>query len=195
MAPSPDTLRDRLTADDFEELFVVDMGWDNPPELAVPQLDAGALRAEVVADKKGVTAFRVMCESGLPKRSEQHSVVRELRRMSRDQLIVFVAPDEHLWLWPEQRASGVGYRLVDHRYPSDAPSDAVVQRLLRASFDVAEESKLTSSSVLDRVRRSFNAEKVTRSFYREFQSITRASRAALRGSQGPGIAAGMCRCC
>ncbi len=38
--------------------------------------------------------------------------------------MVFVAPDKHLRQWPEQRPSGVGYRLVDHEYPVHAPTDA-----------------------------------------------------------------------
>ena len=164
-----DRLRERLRASDLAGLFIVEMGWDNPPHFAMPSLDGTELSPVPVADKKGVTAFEVPCSNGLPRRSEQHRVVRALRRLSRDQLIVFTASGEHLWLWPEQRPSGVGYRLVDHRYRSDAPTDAIVQRLERASFSVAEEGSLTSSKVLVRVRRSFNAEKVTRNFYREFQ--------------------------
>lgn len=145
------------------------MGWDNP-ELRQPVdvLDS-ALRPVPVADKRGVTAWRVDCPNGLPKRSEQHRVVRCLKRLSRDQLVVFVAPDRHLWQWPEQRQSGVGYRLVDHEYPANEPTEALLQRLEQASFKIEEEAALTSSSVLTRVRRSFNADKVTKSFYREFQ--------------------------
>ena len=122
-----------------------------------------------VADKRGVTAWRVDCPNGLPKRSEHHRVVRHLKRLSRDQLVVFVTPDKHLWQWPEQRPSGVGYRLVDHEYPVQAPTDALLQRLSQATFKIDEESQLTSSAVLTRVRRSFNADKVTKSFYSGFQ--------------------------
>ncbi len=144
------------------------MGWDNPVQAEPVEVSDSALRPVAVADKKGVTAWRVDCP-GLPQRSEQHRVVRELKRRSRDQLVVFVAPDTHLWLWPEQRSSGVGYRLVDYEYPAQAPTEALLQRLKQASFKIEEENQLTSSSVLDRVRRSFNADKVTKSFYREFQ--------------------------
>ena len=157
-----------LQQGDFDALFRM-MGWDNPEHRLPVDVAESALRPVPVADKRGVTAWRVDCPNGLPKRSEQYRVVRHLKRLSRDQLVVFVTPDKHLWQWPEQRPSGVGHRLVDHEYPVQAPTDALLQRLSQATFKIDEEKQLTSSSVLTRVRRSFNADKVTKSFYREFQ--------------------------
>ncbi len=157
------------------------MGWDHPRHNNPVRIPDGALTAAAVAEKKGVTAFRVNCPGSLPLRAGQDRLVRELRRVSRDQLVVFTAPDECLWLWPEQRPSGVGYRLVAHRYPVDTPTEAILQRLQRASFTISEESSLTSAAVLERVRRSFNAEKVTRSFYREFERHHRSFSEAISG--------------
>lgn len=115
------------------------MGWDNPNNRSPVDVQDSQLRPVPVADKRGVTAWRVDCPSGLPQRSEQHRVIRQLKRRSRDQLVVFVAADTHLWQWPEQRPSGVGYRLVDHAYPVHAPTDALLQRLEQATFTIAEE--------------------------------------------------------
>lgn len=157
-----------LKEGDFDALFRR-MGWDNPGSIETVRVEDSELRPVAVADKRGVTAWRVECPAGAPQRSEQHRVVRRLKRFSRDQLVVFESPDQHLWLWPEQRPSGVGYRLVDHVYPSAVPTEAVLQRLTRASFTLEEEDGLTATSVLARIRRSFNADKVTKSFYREFQ--------------------------
>ena len=158
-----------LQQGDFGALFRQQMGWDNPEQRAPVNVAGSVLCPVPVADKRGVTAWRVDCPTGLPKRSEQHRVVRHLKRLSRDQLVVFVTPDCHLWLWPEQRPSGVGYRLVGHEYRVQAPTDALLQRLSQATFTIDEETDLTSSGVLTKVRRSFNADKVAKSFYREFQ--------------------------
>ncbi len=163
-----DQLRKLLSEGDFEALFNW-MGWDYPERDEPVLVPDSRLRPRRVADKRGVVAWVVNCPTGLPQRSEQRRVVRRLKLLSRDQLIVFVAPDRHLWLWPEQRFSGARYRLVDHEYLAGQPNTALLQRLERASFTLAEEAGLTSSSVLSRVRRSFNSDKVTRSFYREFQ--------------------------
>ena len=174
-------LRDRLVAGDFTGLFIGEMGWDHPRSTDPVHLSENDLTAAAVAQKKGVTAFRADCPGGLPLRAGQDRLVRELRRLSRDQLVVFTAPDECLWLWPEQRPSGVGYRLVAHRCPAGAPTEAILQRLGRASFTLAEEGSLTSAAVLERVRRSFNAEKVTRSFYREFEKHHKSFTEAISG--------------
>ena len=120
-----DRLRGRLVAGDFAGLFIGEMGWDHPRSTDPVHLAENDLTAIAVADKKGVTAFRVACPGGLPLRAGQDRLVRELRRVSRDQLVVFTAPDEYLWLWPEQRPSGVGYRLVGHTHPFDAPTEAI----------------------------------------------------------------------
>lgn len=169
-----------LRKGDFEALFR-SMGWDNPGPIETVRVEDSDLRPVAVADKRGVTAWLVECPGGMPQRSEQHRVVRRLKRFSRDQLVVFESPGQHLWLWPEQRSSGVGYRLVDHGYASAAPTDALLQRLARASFTLDEEEGLTATSVLARVRRSFNADKVTKSFYREFQKHHKAFVAEVEG--------------
>lgn len=161
-------LRELLLQGDFGALFHR-MGWDNPGAIETVQVEDSDLRPVAVAHKRGVTAWQVDCPAGVPERLEQHRIVRRLKRFSRDSLVVFVSPDQHLWQWPEQRPSGVGHRLVDHGYPSAAPTDALLQRLVQARFTLAEEDDLTATSVLARIRRSFNADKVTKLFYREFQ--------------------------
>ena len=165
---------------DFGALFRR-MGWDNPGAIETVQVDGSDLRPLAIADKRGVTAWLVECPAGVPERSEQHRVVRRLKRFSRDQLVVFVSPGQHLWLWPEQRPSGVGHRLVDYGYNSTVPTEALLQRLAQASFRLDEEDGLTATSVLARIRRSFNADKVTKSFYREFQKHHKNFAATVEG--------------
>jgi len=165
-------LKRLLDSADIGGLFL-EMGWDLPPAFYrsrdVP-VAAGSLTAQAVADKRGVTVWVVKCARGLPARLEQQRVVRDLRRLCRDQLTIFVDTEEGMqrWLWPEQRPSGVGYRLVDHEHRRGEPGHALLQRLRRASFSPDEETGLSSSVVLERVRRSFNAARVTRDFYRAF---------------------------
>lgn len=181
---SPQRHRDfrRLIRDgDFETLFIRRLGWDYLERREPVLVPESSLRPVAVADKRGVTVWRVDCPHGLPQRSEQHRVLRSLKRLSRDQLIVFTSAEKHVWQWPEQRPSGVGYRLVDHEYPAGAPSPALLQRLEKAAFTIDEELELTSSEVLHRVRRSFNADKVTKSFYREFQKHHKDFAAKIEG--------------
>lgn len=164
-------LKSLLDTGDLDRLFR-EMGWDNPPPFyrSNPvEVAKTSLKARAIADKRGVTAWEVRCSDGLPVRLDQRRVVNELRRRCRDQLTVFVNDEgTQRWLWPEQRPSGVGYRLVDHEHRRGGSGEALLQRLKKASFSVEEEDDLTASVVLERVRRSFNAAKVTKAFYRAF---------------------------
>ncbi|WP_419842980.1 hypothetical protein [Candidatus Poriferisodalis sp.] len=160
--------REVVRQEHFEELFRR-MGWDHPGSNEPVPVEDSALRPRAVADKRGVTAWLAQCPAGVPERQEQRRVVQRLKKLSRDQLVVFASPDEHLWLWPEQRPSGVGHRLVDYRHRAGAPTQALLQRLSQASFRLDEERTLTATSVLARIRRSFNADKITKSFYGEFR--------------------------
>ena len=173
-------LAELLLHGDFGALFRR-MGWEHPEAIETVRVEDSDLRPVAVADKRGVTAWLVECPAGIPERLEQHRTVRRLKRFSRDQLVVFVSPDQHLWLWPEQRPSGVGHRLVDYGYDSAAPTEALLQRLVQASFSLGEEDGLTATSVLARIRRSFNADKVTKSFYREFQKHHKNFAATVEG--------------
>ena len=168
MTPSHLQMRRLLDGTEFAELFRR-LGWDDPPAgLAQIGVADTPMVAGAVADKRGVLLWAVVCEE-LPSRADQHRVVRAVTRHSRGVLLVFSAPDEQRWLWPEQRSSGVGFRLVDHTYIPGAGNDALLQRLGDASFTIDEEDSLNTPKVLARVRRSFNVEKVTKRFYVEFK--------------------------
>ena len=179
---SDQRMRTLLDADDFGGLFR-GLGWDNPPEDLKAETDDADLRA--VADKRGVTVWEVRSRSlNLPSRGQQHKIVRKAKRFSRDQLMVFASSGEQLWLWPEQRPSGVGYRLVDHSYSRGRGNDALLQRLRDASFSLAEEKSLSATTVLSRVRRSFNVDKVTKAFFKEFKKHHDAFVQAISGISG-----------
>ncbi len=183
---SDQVIRQLLDVEDFGGLFR-QLGWDNPPDgLATWLEDTGWDDIRAVADKRGVTVWEVRSRSlSLPSRGEQHQIVRQAKRLSRDQLMVFASPDEQLWLWPEQRPSGVGYRLVDHPYRRGQRNDALLQRLRDASFKMAEEKSLSATKVLERVRRSFNVDKVTKSFFRAFKKHHNKLVAAIEGVPRP----------
>lgn len=157
-----------LDANDLTRLFER-LGWDRPSKLlgAVDVPETG-LRAEMVAAKLGVGVWRVDSPT-IPPRPAQHRVARVLSQHTTEHLIVFVSDDGHLWLWPEQRASGVGYRLVAHRHTRGRRNHDLLQRLADTEFKLEDDDSLTVLHVLERVRRSFNVERVTKRFYGEFK--------------------------
>lgn len=168
-----DQMRRLLDEGKFQTLFRTQLMWDNPPDhLRRQDLEAMNAAPEVpvmgqcVAEKRGVMVWAIDLPE-IPSRAEQHRKARELRQWSPDHLVVFATPSEQLWLWPEQRPSGTGWRLVDHAYQVGKGNDALLQRLDRVRFEIKE--TLTGPQVLERVRRSFNVDQVTKRFYTEFK--------------------------
>ncbi len=163
-----DRIRELLDGADYFGLFH-DLGWDNPPDTGPVWVEDVDLVASRVVDKKGVAVWKVQCDSP-PNPRQKLPVARELRKHSPlGRLVLFNMPEQVLFLWPERTQSGRD-RLVDHVYDKHrGGGDAVLQRLRRVQFRLAEFESLTPLTVLDRVRGSFNVEKVTRSFYREFK--------------------------
>lgn len=166
-------MRELLDEARFRTLFREHLLWDNPPDYlrrqdleAMNAAPGGPVIGQCVAEKRGVMVWSIGLLE-IPSRAEQHRKARELRQWSSDQLVVFAAPREQLWLWPEQRPSGTGWRLVDHHYRTGEGNDALLQRLDRVRFKIKE--KLTGPQVLERVRQSFNVDKVTKKFYTEFK--------------------------
>ena len=152
---------------DFTGLFNY-LGWDHPRTLTLPMpLLEDSVRASPAADKRGVA---VWCITGVLTAMERRRVDRELSRLSRERLLIFDEGNMQRWLWPEMRPSGSGYRLVEHEYSPGSRNEGLVQRLAGVYFDISEEDDLTVLDVLDRVRRQFNVEPVTKRFFKEFKA-------------------------
>ena len=167
-AATEERMRRQLDGADFHGLFL-GLGWDNPPDTGPVEIDGTGLVARRAAAKKGVGVWLVVCDA-LPHGQEKRRVSLVLRRHSPlGRLVLFDTPDGVLFLWPEATSSG-GDRIVEHIYRKGrGGGDAVLQRLERVRFTLAEQASLTPLEVRDRVRLSFNVEKITKSFYLEFQ--------------------------
>ncbi len=182
-----DELRHLLDQGAFEELFRRRLLWGNPPEGSTmvplendPEESTELLDARGVAEMRGVMVWVVECPA-LPAPARQRRISRELRKRSSDHLLVFTTGAEQRWLWPEQRPSGTGWRLVEHSYRRGEGNDALLQRLEGVRFSIKELKSLTGPKVLDRVRRSFNVDKVTKKFYREFRKYHQALAEHIKG--------------
>ena len=172
-------IRALLDSASFEDLLVGELGWDYPqeyplsPELA--QFDVWPL-----AEKQGVVVWG--CPE-MPPAQEQQNLDRSLARLSAERLLVFFNPEKQLWLWPERRPSG-GTRLVPHAYSVGSSHSALIQRFQRVEFKPHEEAELTLLAVRERVRAAFNAEKVTKKFYRDISAQRDKLTQAISGLEG-----------
>ena len=152
-----------LLGRDFTGLFNY-LGWDHPATLQ--PFHCEGLPVTPVAVKRGVGVWKI---DGWPSAAVRRHIDREVSRRTRERLLIFDDGSIQHWLWPEMRLSGSGCRLVEHQYHRGARNEDLIQRLAGAAFCVEEEDSLTVMTVLARVRRQFNAEPVTKRFYKDFR--------------------------
>ena len=156
-------IRRFLLRRDFADLFNY-LGWNHPATLQPFPCEGWAVAP--VAVQRGVGVWQI---DGWPPAAVRRRIDREVSRRTRERLLIFDDGLIQHWLWPEMRLSGSGYRLVEHQYHRGTLNEDLIQRLAGAAFSIEEEDSLTVMDVLARVRRQFNAEPVTKRFYKDFR--------------------------
>ncbi len=170
----PSLIESYLAKSDFGNLFVSELGWDNPPDrrkMAVKLAEDQNFEIYPVAYKRGIYIYA--CNS-LPNKYSMEAIDLEISKRSLERLVVYVGDDQQIWRWPEPRKSG-GVHYVNHYFQKNGNNADILQRLSGIRFELNEESSLSLLSVRERVRNSFSAEEVTNRFYRNFRLTTRHS--------------------
>lgn len=178
-------IRSLLEKQEFTELLIEELGWDNPvsKQKIKIKMEDDELVFEVtpVATKKGMTIFH--CPS-FPTRKEMAQIDREISRRALERMIIFTESGSQIWRWPEPRKAG-GTRYVNHEFSNGNPSESLVQRLAAIAFTFDEEKNLNILKVLERVRASFNSDEVTNKFYKEFEDNQKTLADEIKGIKTP----------
>jgi hypothetical protein len=178
-------IRDLLEKQNFTELLIEELGWDNPTskQKIKIKMEDEELVFEVtpVATKKGMTIFHC---SSFPTRKEMAQIDREISRRALERMIIFTESGSQMWRWPEPRKAG-GTRYVNHEFSNGNPSESLVQRLAAIAFSFDEEKNLNILKVLERVRASFNSDEVTNKFYKEFEDNQKTLAEEIKGIKTP----------
>ena len=173
-------IHDLLDRQDFETLFLEELGWDrvtDPDGMVISDEELVGSLLRPIVDKRGVRVWHCAC---IPESRVRQRLDREAAKRSAERLLIFANDDEHLWLWPERRPSG-GTRHVTHTYRPGEPNRALEQRIRRISFGLDEERNLTTLTVRERVRTAFNAEKITNRFYKDITKQRQQLASSIRG--------------
>jgi tRNA1(Val) A37 N6-methylase TrmN6 len=175
MPISEDKLLALLKRFDFDPLFCdfQSLGWDAPgSDVTVVVQDARiALRA--VAQKRGVQVFLCPPDADglIPEDKTRRRIAHQLGRHVPENLLIFAdaAQTEQLWLYP-RRQPGRPQRLIPWRFHKDETNGTLLQKLRAISFTLDEEESLDVFGVTSRLKDALDRDRVTKSFYRDFQS-------------------------
>ena len=159
----------------FRDLFVTEMGWNNPDnsQSILITIDEQDFEFVPVADKQGFHVYS--CELDmLPTATECKKIDNKLRNYGYDYICIFVQRDtaHHLWLTPVK--TNEKRELVKTEYIGGAKADLLFSKVDDLTFELTEQVLITD--VKQRVQGSFhlNSEKVTKDFYAQFRKEHKA---------------------
>ncbi len=169
--------RPLLQSCNLPQLFIEELGWEPAHPKLTLRTGETDYAFSAIAEKRGFTAW--LCESptgGLPDHATRLKLDRKLSETSFEHLIVFVTRDRasQSWMWV-RREQGKPLAARTHEYHKDQPGDSLLQKLqiLYVSLE-EEEAGISTVAVAGRARAAFDIERVTKAFYRDFDTHRKA---------------------
>jgi hypothetical protein len=159
-----------ISESNFKELFIREMGWNNPKGQTDFDLTIEDTTYELsqIAERNG---FQVLtCQvNEIPSSSLCKKIDSRLRRFANDYICIFHIPntEHHLWVVPVKKVEKRDLVLVE--YASAEKAEFLFDKIDRISFDLDEHT--TIMDVKDRIHEGFiiNSEKITKDFYTGFR--------------------------
>jgi len=168
----PELILQLLGEKSLTELFR-ELGWEIPVHPVKQNIDveSGQVTAIEVANKYAIRVWLVDAKVNGLNRKDIRLVDKAIRINCVDRLIIVDRGNSREWLWPvATNSQGVGItRLVAHMHRDGQRPEALIQRIgdIRIAPD---ERALDVVAVRGRIAKAFDAEKLTASFYKKFQT-------------------------
>ena len=173
-----------LQAGELTRLFVEELGWEPCRQKLVLRVGETDYALTAIAEKRGFIAWRCASpDGGLPDHNTRLKLDRALAQTSFEHLIVFVTADlqRQSWVWV-RREPGRPLAVKTHDFTRGQPGDSLLDKLqlLYVSLE-EEEAGLSITQIAARARAAFDIERVTKAFYREFDTHRKAFLKSIAG--------------
>ena len=170
--------RQLLRKGQLTKLFIDELGWDHCSQKLNIHVADQDYPLAAIAEQRGCIAW--LCESPdgtPPDHTARLKLDRKLSETSFEHLIVFVNHDRtcQSWVWV-RREPGKPPAPRTHEYRQGQSGDALLQKLqtLYISLEEEEAGDVSTLVVAERARAAFDVERVTKNFYREFDTHRKA---------------------
>jgi hypothetical protein len=157
----------------LEQLFN-ELGWDKPT--LRPQsvsVSGETFTLNQVAHKRGVAVFRCSPDATgrIPPRPILLKIEQEARKIAHEHLLVFADARETMltWLWV-QRAPGQPISTRTHTWHKGQSGESLRQKLSQIVWSLEAEEAITLTDVITGLRRAFDRDRVSKSFYDKFKA-------------------------
>jgi len=126
-----------------------------------------------VAHKRGVAVFRCSPDrtGKVPARPTLLKIEKEALKLAHEHLLVFADAGETTltWLWVS-RAPGQPAATRTHTWHKGTSGEVLRQKLNQIVWSLEEEEAITLTDVITGLRRAFDRDKVSKSFYEKFKA-------------------------
>ena len=178
----------KLLSEGRLELLFNELGWDHaslrPQDVAVSG-EHFALQA--LAQKRGVMVF--LCSPGrdgaIPPRAILLKIEKEAARIAHEHLLVFANADKSMltWLWV-LRVPGQPAATRTHTWHKGQSGESLRQKLEAIVWSLEEEEAVTLTDVIDGLKRAFDRDRISKSFYDRFKEQHEAFADFIKGLAG-----------
>ena len=170
--------RPLLQNGNLTRLFVEELGWEPCRQKLTLRAGESDYAFTAVAEKRGFTAWLCTSPDGrLPDHTTRLKLDRALTQTSFEHLIVFATSDQahQSWMWV-RRETGRPLSARTHEFNRTQPGDSLLQKLqtLYVSLEEEEKGELSTITMAGRARAAFDIERVTKAFYRDFDTHRKA---------------------
>ena len=164
------TFIELVSESQFQELFIREMGWNNPRGQAWFDLTVEGVTYHFtqVAERNGFQVLSCKVDE-IPTSSLCKKIDTRLRRQANDYICIFSLPNSqhHLWVAPVKKVEKRDLVLVE--YETAEKAGFLFEKMDGLSFDLDEST--TIMDVKERIQGMFivNSEKITKDFYTGFR--------------------------
>jgi hypothetical protein len=183
-------IKEDLCTFNFKRLFIEHLGWNNlKPSSHILQINDEAYTLLPFTEKCGVVIY--FCEPNangrIPDFLTRRQIDREItKRFAYEHMTIYSDRNQQqqIWQWV-RREPGGNTQPYEHHYYKGQDGESLVQKLRYLLISLNEEENITRDAVIERMKRTFNVEHITKRFYNDFRVEHRKFLAYIEGISVP----------
>lgn len=166
-----------------------EFGWDQPNlKQKTITVNGEEFTLTNLAHKRDVAVFRCSPDSTgkIPARPVLLKIEKEAAKLTHEHLLVFSDAKESMltWLWVS-RAPGQPTTTRTHTWHKGQSAELLRQKLSQIVWSLEEEEAITLTDVITGLKRAFDRDKVSKSFYDKFKAQHEAFANFIKGLTNP----------
>ena len=179
MAVNRNSVRRLLESNQFQDLFIEELGWDECSTVVPVEINGVSFELEPVAQKRG---FVALCCKTVPDSSVRAKIESRVSKDHLEHIIIFSDESRGLqvWQWVKREPNKPVARR-EHVYKTSQAGESLIQKLAELEVSLEEEEETDLLGMTSRARKAFDLDKVTKKFYDIFKKQHAAFLKAITG--------------